>query len=184
MDELIQVAQRLQGLRDALDLSLDEMAAQCGIAPSQLQEYESGNSDIPVSFLQHLASRFGVELTVLLFGEEPKMKSYYVTRNGKGVKVERRAAYAYQDLACGFRNRKLAPFMVTISPQHDAGTPHSPNSHEGHEFNYVVEGSLEITVGGMKTVLNEGDSIMFDSSLPHSLHVSGEKPARMIAIIC
>ncbi len=183
MDELMQLAERLKGLRDSLDLSVAEMAADCGVTPDTLLKYESGNHDIPVSFLQRLASRKGVELTALLFGEEPKMNTYYVSRKGKGVKVERRAAYSYEDLASGFRQRNMIPFMVTISPDHSAGTIHSPNTHEGQEFNYVVEGELEITIGKKTTILRPGDSVMFDATMPHALRALGDKDAKMIAII-
>ncbi|MDE5793290.1 MAG: XRE family transcriptional regulator [Muribaculaceae bacterium] len=183
MDELAQLAQRLKGLRDSLDLSIEEMAADCGVTPETLIKYESGEHDIPVSFLQRLASRNGVELTALLFGEEPKMNSYYVNRKGKGVKVERRAAYSYEDLASGFRQRNMIPFMVTISPDHTAGTVHTPNTHEGQEFNYVVEGELEITIGKKSTILRAGDSVMFDARMPHALRAIGDKDAKMIAII-
>ena len=85
MDELIQLARRLRGLRDSLDLSLEEMASDCGVTSETLQKYESGEHDIPVSFLQRLSHKKGVELTALLFGEEPKMSNYYITRKGKGA---------------------------------------------------------------------------------------------------
>ena len=183
MDELMQLAQRLKGLRDSLDLSVEEMAADCGVTPDTLRKYESGSHDIPVSFLQRLASRNGVELAALLFGEEPKMTTYYVNRKGRGVKVERRAAYSYEDLASGFRQRNMIPFLVTISPDHTAGTIHAPNSHEGQEFNYVLEGEVEITVGKKTTVLRPGDSVMFDSTMPHALRAIGDKDAKIIAII-
>ncbi|MCM1022166.1 MAG: cupin domain-containing protein [Muribaculum sp.] len=184
MDQLKQVAKRLHGLRDALELSIENMAKGCGISPQRLEQYESGTVDIPVSFLHQLACAYGVELTALLFDEEPKMSSYYITRNGKGVKVERTAAYSYQDLAAGFRDRNIAPFLVTITPNTSAGTRLTPNAHSGQEFNYIVEGNVEITVADKQTILHQGDSIMFDSSLPHSLRAIGDKPARMIAIIC
>lgn len=183
MEELFQLAQRLRGLRDSLDLTLEEMASDCGVTPETLAAYESGENDIPVSFLQRLSNRKGVELTALLFGEEPKMSSYYITRCGKGVKVERRAAYSYQDLASGFRQRNMAPFLVTISPDHTAGTPLTPNTHDGQEFNYVLEGEIEILIGKKITVLHPGDSVMFDSTMPHALRAIGNKDAKIIAII-
>lgn len=183
MDALKQIAKRLHGLRDSLELTIDEMAAECGVSVETLEKYESGEHDIPVSFLQRLASRKGVELAALLFGEEPKMSTYYVTRNGKGVKVERTEAYSYMDLASGFRQRNMAPFLVSIAPDHTAGTIHSPNHHDGQEFNYVLEGELEIRIGKKITVLKAGDSVMFDSTIPHALRAIGDKDAKIIAII-
>lgn len=183
MNELKQIAERLKGLRDSLELSQEEMAAECGVSTETLQKYESGDYDIPVSFLQRLASRKGVELAALLFGEEPKMSSYYITRNGKGKKVERTKAYSYRDLASGFRQRNMAPFLVTIAPEHTAGTVHHPNHHDGQEFNYVLEGEVEITIGKKVSILHAGDSVMFDSTIPHALRSIGDKDAKIIAVI-
>lgn len=182
MDHIKQVAKRMRGLRDAVDMTLEEMAAECEIDASLLAAYESGTTDIPVSFLHRLATTFGVELTALLFGEEPKMNSYYVTRAGKGVKVERTKAYSYQDLAAGFQHRIMAPFIVTVEPA-PRDTEMTLNTHEGQEFNYILEGELEISVAGKVLTLHEGDSIMFDARRQHGLRAIGDKAVKLIAII-
>ncbi|WP_290183501.1 helix-turn-helix domain-containing protein [Muribaculum intestinale] len=179
MNHIQEVAARLRGLRDALELTAEEMAHQCDVSPEVLAAYESGESDVPVSFLHRLASAYGVELTALLFGEEPTMNSYFVTRAGKGVKVERTAAYSYQDLAAGFQRRIMAPFLVTIEP---TDSPLTLNVHSGQEFNYVLEGEIELSVGGHVTRMRPGDSIMFDSLRPHGLRAI-VSTARIIAII-
>ncbi len=181
MKQIQDVAARLRGLRDSLEISVEEMAQQCGITPEQLIDYESGQRDVPVSFLHRLASAYGVELAALLFGEEPTMNSYFVTRAGRGVKVERTAAYSYQDLAAGFQRRCMAPFLVTIEPSAE-DVPMTINVHGGHEFNYVLDGEIEISVGGRVTHLHKGDSIMFDSLRPHGLRAIGGT-ARIIAVI-
>ena len=165
MDHIKQVAKRLKGLRDAINLSIEDMAEQCGIDTATLAAYESGTTDIPVSFLHKLANTCDVELTALLFGEEPKMSSYYVTRAGKGVKVERTKAYSYQDLAAGFRHRIMAPFIVTVEPTAD-DKPQTLNSHQGQEFNYVLEGELEISIAGKVFILHPGET--------HSHHIITE----------
>ncbi|WP_289754993.1 helix-turn-helix domain-containing protein [Muribaculum intestinale] len=179
MNHIQEVAARLRGLRDALELTAEEMAHQCDVSPEELAAYESGEYDVPVSFLHRLASAYGVELTALLFGEEPTMNSYFVTRAGKGVKVERTEAYSYQDLAAGFQRRIMAPFLVTIEP---TDSPLTLNVHSGQEFNYVLEGEIELSVGGHVTRMRPGDSIMFDSLRPHGLRAIGST-ARIIAII-
>ena len=183
MNHIEDVAARLRGLRDALDLSAEEVATQCGITPQLRAAYESGTYDVPVSFLHRLAGAYGVELTALLFGEEPTMHSYFVTRSGRGVKVERTSAYSYQDLAAGFQRRIMAPFLVTIEPvDSPADTPMVLNVHSGQEFNYVLQGEVELSVGGHVTRLHPGDSIMFDSMRPHGLRAIGST-AKIIAII-
>lgn len=181
MDHIKQVARRLRGLRDSLDLTIDEIASQCGIQADTYSAYEDGNTDIPVSFLHRLAANYGVELTALLFGEEPKMASYFVTRAGKGIKVERTKAYSYQDLAAGFVHRSITPFIVTVEP--DENKPMTFNTHQGQEFNYVLEGCMEIVIGGNSITLNTGDSIMFDAQRSHGMKAIGNTPVKFLAII-
>lgn len=182
MEIIRQIAERLRGLRDALDLEAGEMASQCGISSELLLEYESGTVDIPVSFLHKLSAAYDVEMAALMSGSEPKMHSYFITRKGKGVKVERTGAYSYQDLAAGFQHRQMAPFMVKVEPS-DVDGPLTLNTHEGQEFNYVVEGTLEITVAGKTNVLHPGDAIMFDSKKPHGLRALDGKTVKLLAII-
>ena len=182
MNHIKEVATRIKGLRDALDLSIEQIAADCAVSPQEYTEYETGVKDIPVSFLHRIAAKYGVELTALLFGEEPKMQSYFVTRAGKGVKVERTKAYSYQDLAAGFAHRAVSPFIVTVEPV-DADKPMTINSHQGNEFNYVLQGQMEIMVAGKSTILNPGDSIMFDARLPHGMRTTGGETVKFLAII-
>lgn len=181
IENIENVARRLKGLRDALDLTVEEFAESCGIDTETYLKYESGNVDIPVSFIYTIAQTHGVELPVLLFGEEPKMSSYFVTRSGKGHRVERSAAYSYQSLAFGFAGKKQNPFMVTVEP-HDSEEI-TLNTHNGQEFNYVVEGKMEIHIGKNVIILNEGDSIMFDSNIPHGMKALDGKTVKFLAVI-
>ena len=120
MDEQIkQIAERLRGLRDVLELTAEDIARECDISPYDYRLAETGDFDISVSMLQKIARRYGVSLDALMFGEEPKMSSYFLTRAGKGVSIERTKAYKYQALASGFMNRSVDPFIVTVEPKPD-----------------------------------------------------------------
>ena len=104
MDEQIKlIGERLRGLRDVLDMSAEEMASICGISVEHYQKMENGESELSVANLQKIAKHCGVSLDVLMFGEEPKMSTYFLTRKGQGMSVERRSAYNYESLASGFR---------------------------------------------------------------------------------
>ena len=140
-DQIKQIAERLQGLRDVLELTPDEVAKSCQLSVEEYLGMESGEKDISVSALQKIARKYGIALDVLMFGEEPKMSSYFLTRCGSGVSVERTKAYKYQSLASGFRGRKADPFIVTVEPKPE-NTPIHFNSHEGQEFNLVIEGRM------------------------------------------
>ena len=183
MDEqLKQIGERLRGLRDALDIDAQEVADLCGITLDHYLSMESGEGELSVGNLQKIAKKYGVELDVLLFGEEPHMSAYFLTRKGQGLQVERRKAYKYESLASGFRGRKADPFIVTVEPKPE-GTPRESNSHPGQEFNMVIEGQLELTIGQKTLVLDEGDSIYFDATQPHGMRALGGKDVRFFAII-
>ena len=183
MDEQIrQIAQRLQGLRDALDLTAADVAAECAIPLEEYREAESGTSDISVSMLQKIARHYGIALDALMFGEEPKMESYFLTRAGKGTSIERTAAYRYQALAAGFRGRKADPFLVTVEPKPENDPIHY-NSHEGQEFNVVIQGRMQLNIGSKELILEPGDSIYFNSLLPHGMKALDGKTVQFLAII-
>ncbi len=183
MDEAIkQISERLKGLRDVLDITVEEMANTCGITTDEYLAMENAESELHVSNLQKIALKYDIPLDVLMFGEEPHMSAYFLTRKGKGLSVERRKAYQYESLASGFRGRKADPFIVTVEPK-PADTPIETNTHAGQEFNMVLEGDMELTIGKKTLTLHEGDSIIFDSTQPHGMRTLGESKVRFLAII-
>jgi len=181
-DPIKSIANRLRELREVLELSAQEVAESCHLRVEEYMALESGESDISVNVLQTIARRYGISLDVLMFGEEPKMNAYFITRAGAGVSVERRKAYKYEALASGFRDRKADPFIVTVEPA-PADAPMHLNSHEGQEMNYMLEGRLLLSLNGKELVLNVGDSLYFDSSLPHGMKALDGRPVRFLAII-
>ena len=120
MDEQIkQIAERLRGLRDVLELTPEDIARDCDIPVEEYLRAETGEYDISVSMLQKIGRQYSVSLDTLMFGQEPKMASYFLTRAGKGTSIERTKAYKYQSLAAGFINRTADPFIVTVEPKPD-----------------------------------------------------------------
>lgn len=182
-DQIKQIAERLRGLRDVLELTPEEVAESCHLTVEEYLDMESGETDISVSVLQQIARKYGIALDVLMFGEEPKMNTYFLTRCGAGVSVERTKAYKYQSLASGFRGRTADPFLVTVEPKPD-DTPMHFNSHEGQEFNLVIEGRMLLNLNGKELILNPGDSLYFDSSIPHGMKALDGKTVKFLAIIC
>jgi transcriptional regulator with XRE-family HTH domain len=183
MEETIkEIAERIKGLRDIVGISIEEMAKELKISTELYQEYENGTVDIPASSLYVLAQHFNVELTALLTGEDPRLHSYSLTRNGKGVSVERRKDYKYQNLALNFIHKKAEPFLVTVNPD-AADVPVHLNNHPGQEFDYVLEGTLKIVLENHELILNEGDSLFYDSNIGHGMKALNDKPAKFLAII-
>ena len=85
-------------------------------------------------------------------------------------------------ISTGFRDRRADPFIVTVEPS-AADAPMHLNCHTGQEMNYVLEGRLLISVSGKELVLGVGDSLYFDSGLPHGMKALDGKPVRFLAII-
>ena len=113
MDEqLKQIGERLKGLRDVLDIPVSEMAETIGISSEKYEKIEAGEMDITISNLMKIAKKYGVSTEELIFAEAPHMKSYYVTRKGQGMSIERTKAYKYQSLVGGFVNHKADVFII------------------------------------------------------------------------
>lgn len=180
--QLKQIGERLRGLREVLDIPAEEVAELCGITTAQYESMEAGDADVSVAKLQKISKKYGIALDVLLFGEEPHMSSYYLTRRGEGLNVSRNAAYRYESLGAGFRGRRAEPFMVTVDPK-PGDIFQDLNTHDGQEFEMVMEGRMEVVVGKRRFTLETGDSIYFDSTQPHAMRALDGKPAKFFAII-
>ncbi len=163
-EQIKQIANRIFYLRDALDLSVEEVASKVGLAVDEYLTYENGEKDIPISIIYSAAAALGVDPTEILLGEAPRMSEYCITRKGKGVGVERFEGYSFEALAHNFIGRDKEPMIVTITPSDKKA---DLVSHSGQEFNYVLSGTVGITVGDRTFELNEGDSIYFKPSIPH-----------------
>jgi quercetin dioxygenase-like cupin family protein len=89
---------------------------------------------------------------------------------------------AYYSLAKAKAGRHIEPFIIDVEP---AGkeVDFIPSSHEGEEFIYCLEGSIEIFYGKNTYVLEAGDSIYYDSIVAHHLHAKEEEAAKILAII-
>ena len=181
-NQLKQIGLRLKGLREALDLSVEEFAASCEMLPEEYLKYEGGQRDFPISMLTRVANNFNVDVTTLMFDDEPRMSSYFITRKGKGAAINRVKEYSYEALAAGFNNRKADIFVVTVEAKSESEQVHK-SSHSGHEFNLILEGKMLFHLNGKDIILEEGDSIYFDSHMKHGMKALDNKNVRFLAVI-
>ena len=181
-DKIKQVADRIRELREIFSVPVETLALELKLGADALRQYESGTVDIPVGVLYQIAQRFHVELASLLTGQEPHVHTYALTRAGQGVSVDRRQEYKYQSLAATFVHKKAEPLLVTVEPKPE-GAPLQLNSHPGQEFNYVLEGTLRVRLDKYELTLREGDSLFFDSGVPHGMQALEGRPTRFLAII-
>ena len=182
MKEQIQaIAMRIRDLREIAGLSAAEVSDRAGVPLAEYERYEAGEGDFSFSHLFNIASTLSVDISDLLTGESPKLTGYILTRNGKGLAFERRKAYKYQHLAYNFVDKRAEPFIVTV--EHDEKNEEkSAHAHEGQEFDYVLSGHMKIVLDHNEVFLAPGDSIYYDSSIPHAMYAV-ESDCRFIAVV-
>ncbi len=175
------IAQRIKELRTINGLYPEALAKEFKISLETYKKYEQGDKDIPVGLLYEVAQKFNVELTTLLTGDEPHLHAYCLVKKNLGPAVDRRKEYKYKDLAYNFVNKKAEVFMVTVTPGKKSDIHYY--SHPGQEFNYILEGSLQVLLEGHEITLDQGDAFYFNSGLKHAMVALHGKPARFLAVI-
>jgi quercetin dioxygenase-like cupin family protein len=181
-EKIKEIADRVRELRELSEVPVKEMAESLQVSNETYLKYESGIEDIPASMLFEIAHILHIDMATLLTGEEPRMNIFTVTRDGKGVSVERRKQYGYQNLSEKFIHKKAEFFIVSVEPKPQETKPET-NSHLGQEFNYVLRGTLKVYIHNNEIVLREGDSIYFDSNYEHAMEALGGEPAKFLAVI-
>ena len=180
-DQVRQIAQRVKELREISDLTVAEVASKVELSPEEYEAYESGRVDMSIGLLIKLSELYGVDTTTLLTGQAPRLSVCALTRRNMGTTVKRAKHYIYKNLAYNFNHRKIEPLLVTVEP--GANADMEPNSHEGHEFDYVLQGALRLKVGDQDMILNEGDSAYYDSIHPHAMQAHGDKTCVFLAMV-
>ncbi|HIV02192.1 MAG TPA: cupin domain-containing protein [Candidatus Aphodoplasma excrementigallinarum] len=179
-EEIMQVASRIKELREISGYSRHAVAKLVGVDYETYKGYEENGTDIPISVLYKLANEFGVDFTEILTGKSPKLDTYCVVRKDKGINIDRYPGYHFESLAYKFMHKMMEPLMVTVQPD---DKDHKLVVHEGQEFNYVVEGTVMVEFGDESVVLEAGDSIYFDPTLPHGQKAMNGKPAKFLTVI-
>ena len=180
MNEKIRdIAARMKGLRLLSGLTTEEAAEVVHVSKEAYEQYESGDDDIPVSLLNEISDYYKVDLTEILTGVSPKLHDVCLVKKGEGLKVERYDQYQFEGLAFKYAGRKIEPLLVTLSPEK------SPElvSHKGQEFNYCLEGRMMVVVGRDEYVLGPGDSLYFNSLIPHKMLSLNGEGAKFITVI-
>lgn len=181
---IAEIAERIRGLRDLMGISEQEMAKVNDVTVEKYREYESGSVDFSFTFLLKSSERFGVDIAELLTGDNPKLSFYTVVRRGKGAQIERRKGFEYKHLAHLMKNRIAEPFIVTAPyVETQQNIPIEYSTHEGQEFDLVLKGILKIELEGHVEVLNEGDSIYYDSGHKHGMIAIGGSDCQFLAVV-
>jgi len=181
-DEARDIIARVKVLREIAEISAEDLSRKLGFDSAEYTQWEEGKKDFPIGALVEIAAHFKIDLTELINGRPSRLTTYCITRAGSAPEVSRRPMYTYWNLAYKFHNKRGEPFLVEANPETES-KPLSLNTHPGHEFNYVLEGRLLISVAGHEEELGPGDCIYYDSNEPHGMKALGGSRARFLAVI-
>jgi len=185
-EELVQVGAKIKMLREDKAVSLKDLSERTGLSTAVLSQIENHLVSPPLGTLIRLAKALDVKPAC--FFDLHADKSFTIVRKDERKPVSRFASkkgvpygYSYESLGYDMKDRHMEPFLVTLEPM-AMGNP-KPSSHDGEEFLFVLEGEMEITLGEHSDVLQPGDAVYYDSSIPHLVTCRGEKKAILLAVI-
>ncbi len=182
--KILEMAGRIRDLREISRFTPEEMAQKTGTTTEEYLLCEEGKSDLNFAFLYRCASAFGVDVTDIIEGESPKLSTYTLTRFGEGQKIEQAHEMIYYNMAAGFKNRIADPLYVINKYSDEAfNSPIELTTHVGQEFDLVIRGSLKVQVGDHTEILYEGDSIYYDSGIPHGMVAAGGEDCIFYAVV-
>ena len=179
-----EVALRIRELREISGFTTAEMAQRTGLTEEEYIQCESGKKNLSIAFLYRCTLSFGVDFGDLLEGHSPKLRSYALTRKGEGQRIEEAHHMVGYNLASGFRNRIGLPLYMEMNYRPGAEYEDIElTTHEGQECDIVISGSMKIQIGSHSEILHAGDTIYYDSSVPHGMIAVGGESCTFYAIV-
>lgn len=180
------VGAKVRQLREARGLSVADLAGQCACPAGLLEKIEAGQLAASLAPLIKISRALGVRLGTLL--DDDTEIGPVITRAGQESVVTRfspggvpSGTLEFCSLAAGKSSRHMEPFLINIDPE-DSDEPHL-STHEGEEFIHVLAGAIQVAYGRDRHLLQAGDSIYYDSIVPHQVSAFGSGPARILAVV-
>ena len=185
MEKNKEFASKMKSIRERQNMTIEELAEASGVKLEVLQAMENGEVIPSLTPLTKMSRALGVRLGTFL--DDTPQIGPVVTRGGKTdhalyfsgrEDVTNASNLEFHSLGAGKIDRNIDPFIIDITYEED----YKLSSHEGEEFIYVLEGEIEVEYGKDKFTVGEGDSIFYDSVVPHHLHSTGEK-SKILAVL-
>jgi transcriptional regulator with XRE-family HTH domain len=176
------VGARVKTLREAMDLSLRDLAERSGVSAPMLSQVERGDTSPTLAVAQKIAAGLDLTLSQLLRLDEDRHA--VIVRAGTG-RTRRRRGHKLEELTPPLPGQRADVSVHTLSPGAATGAPDDPPVHEpgSRETTVVIEGTAELFIDGGRHELHEGDSVTFDADLPHHFENNGETDARLLAVV-
>jgi Predicted transcriptional regulators len=182
VDPSLILGARVKALRDAMGLSLRDLAERSGVSAPMLSQVERGETSPTLAVATKIAT--GLELTLSQLLRLDEGQHVLVSRAG-GRRSNERGGHRIEELTPPLPGQRADVSLHTLKPGATTGGRADPPMHEpgSRETAVVLAGTLALIVDGTRYELGEGDSVTFDADLPHHFENDGEEPTRFIAVI-
>ncbi|KAF5089101.1 helix-turn-helix domain-containing protein [Methanobacterium aggregans] len=181
------VGEKIRQLREGREMSCEELAEASQSSVELIEKLENGASLPSLTPLLNIARALGVRLGTFM-DDAPQTGPFVVKAgssksvthfSGKNTSLDE-SVLDFYSLAYGKSDRHMEPFIIDVHPPKTG--EYELASHEGEEFIYVMSGEIEVLYGQESYVVGEGDSIYYDSIVPHDLHANGDD-AKILAVV-
>jgi XRE family transcriptional regulator, regulator of sulfur utilization len=176
------VGARVRALREAMGLSLRDLAERSGVSAPMLSQVERQETSPTIALAAKIAAGLDLTLSQLLRLDEGEHVT--ISRAGKRRHYER-GGHRFEELTPPLPGQRADVSVHTLKPGAATGGSDDPPMHEpgSRETAVVLEGTLALVVDGSRHELRGGDSVTFDADLPHHFENEGEEPTRFLAVI-
>ena len=183
-EKLQEVALRIKEMREISGISVADMAEKTEVSVEEYNQYEAGVLDFPFTFIHKCCLAFGIGISDLLEGQSANLSSYTVTRKGKGQQTAKEDGIEIQNLAPMYRKKIAEPYFVKYTYDYELqNKPIHLSRHSGQEFDFILNGKLKVQIGDNTEILEEGDSIYYNSSTPHGMIAVDGRDCTFVAIV-
>lgn len=185
-DHEVPVGEHVRTFRESLGMTVQQFAERTGFSSALLAQIENRMVSPSLGTLVKIANTFGTTVSSFIGGKVERefsivRKEDRTTVSRVGLKDGGKSTYTYESLGAGKAGRKMEPFLVRLQPLSESPTARS--SHDGEEFLYVLSGRVTVCLGNLSDVLEEGDSVYYNSTIPHHVHSADEREALILAVI-
>jgi transcriptional regulator with XRE-family HTH domain len=187
MLEKNKIGEKIKELRKLREMDIEELCKESNINLNLLKSIENGDVVPSLTPITKIARVLGVRLGTFL--DDAPQSDPVIVEDGKSNQVmyfsgeegeAKFSALEFYSLGAGKNDRHMEPFLIDV---HTSKGDFELSSHEGEEFIYVLEGTIEIKYGQEKYIMKKGDSIYYDSIIPHHLHSYNNEKSKILAII-
>ena len=180
-----EMGMRVKKARESRGLSIFDLYLRTDIDVDLLSQIEEGRVVPPLGTVIKLAKAFDLKMGYFISGEEAKAYTI-VRRDDRKVTSrydsgkEKHHGYEYESLAPHKTDRTMEPFLITLEPSE---TEEERSTHDGQEFIFVFHGKMEVRLGEEIHILEPGDSMYYDSTVPHLVKCHGKETTRILAVL-